>query len=256
MIDSPKPRHHRARRTRVRVAGDRETQAIAALLGREIRTWRQRAGLTLAQLGERVGIGASRMGDLERGRGGEGPLSLWVALGIAIGRPLSLGFSRAADPAAVRDGGHLTIQELVLRLARATGRHRTFELVTRSLRSVDVGLRDDRGRVLILNEIWNRIEDVGSAARDSNRKREEVAQLAAVTNDPPYRVATCWIVRATAANRALLARYPNVFETMFPGSSRVWVRALTEGAEPPSEDGLVWSDVAGTRLVEWRRAAR
>ena len=71
---------------------------------------------------------------------------------------------------------------------------------------MDVGLRDDRQRVLILGEIWNTIGDVGGAARDTNRKRDEVAILAGA-RDPAYRVATCWIVRATATNRALVAAF-------------------------------------------------
>jgi transcriptional regulator with XRE-family HTH domain len=245
-----------SRRTRVRVVGDRETQAIVARLGREIRDWREHHGLTLAQLGARVGLGASRMGDIERGEGGEASFSTYVALGIAIGRPLAAMFSKGVEPAATRDGGHLPIQELMLGLGRRHGRARTFELPTRSLRSVDVGLRDDRFRVLILNEIWNRIDDVGAAKRDSDRKVDEVRQHAIATNDPPYRVASCWVLRATAANRALVARYPNVFESAFPGSSRAWVRALVDGAEPPTHPGLVWADVAGTRLFEWRRASR
>lgn len=248
-------RPRRPRRRRARVIGDRETQAIAANLGRDIGAWRKATGLTLAQLGARVGLGASRMDDLERGRGAEAPLSIWIALGIVIGRPLVAAFSRSAEATATRDAGHLAIQELVRRLAKASGRVRTFELATRSMRSVDVGLRDDRQRVLILNEVINRVDDAGAAMRDTNRKRDEAAQLAVATSDHPYRIASCWIVRATAANRALLARYPSVFETAFAGSSRLWVRALMAGAEPPHEPGLVWADVAGTRLFEWRRGA-
>ena len=117
---------------------------------------------------------------------------------------------------------------------------------------MDVGLRDDRERVLILGEIWNTITDVGAAKRDTDRKVDEVRQLAAI-QPSPYRVASCWIVRATAANRALLARYPSVFEAAFPGSSRGWVRALTDGTPPPEEPGLIWADVGATRLIEWRR---
>ena len=121
---------------------------------------------------------------------------------------------------------------------------------------MDVAQRDDRYRVLILNEIINRVDDVGAAKRDSDRKVDEVRQHAIATTDPPYRVASCWVVRATAVNRVLVARYPNVFESAFPGSSRAWVRALVDGADPPIEPGLVWADVAGARLFEWRRASR
>jgi hypothetical protein len=62
-----------------------------------------------------------------------------------------------------------------------------------------------------------------------------------------------WVVRATARNRALVARYPEVFAARFPGSSARWVAALTTGALPPSQPGLVWSDVGATRLFAWRR---
>jgi hypothetical protein len=123
-------------------------------------------------------------------------------------------------------------------------------------RSADVGIRDDRHRVLILNECWNVIGDVGSAARSSARKLAEAERLAVlIGGERPYRVAGCWVVRATRRNRELVARYPTVFEARFPGSSSWWVKALTEGASPPNEPGLVWCDVAGTRLYPWRNRA-
>jgi len=31
------------------------------------------------------------------------------------------------------------------------------------------------------------------------------------------------------------------------------MRALAEGSAPPAESGLVWCDVACTRLLEWRQ---
>jgi hypothetical protein len=60
-------------------------------------------------------------------------------------------------------------------------------------------------------------------------------------------------MRGTRRNRLLVARYPDVFAARFPGSSRNWARALTTGAAPAGEAGLVWSDVAGGRISEWRR---
>ena len=96
--------------------------------------------------------------------------------------------------------------------------------------------------------------DVGAAARATNRKLAEAEQLAvAIGGDRPYRVAGCWIVRATRRNRELVARYPEVFASRFPGSSAGWVAALTRGTEPPREPGLVWCDVRTTRLFAWRR---
>jgi hypothetical protein len=158
------------------------------------------------------------------------------------------------------DAGHLGIQELVLRLGRSTGRTRTFELPTRPADpalSVDVGLRDDRQRVLMLNECWNTFGSINAAVRSTKRKVAETENLAvAIAGDSaPYRVAACWIVRDTKRNRELLARYPEIFASTFTGSSAAWVRALTDSdAPPPVGLGLVWCDLRATRLFAWRKA--
>jgi hypothetical protein len=86
------------------------------------------------------------------------------------------------------DAGHLAAQELVLRMAQAIGRVGLFELPTRDSsrdgRNVDVGLRDDRNRALILVEIWNRLDDLGGAGRSTRRKADEVSALAAFQGIP------------------------------------------------------------------------
>ena len=116
-------------------------------------------------------------------------------------------------------------------------------------------LRDDAARAIIVNEIWNRCDDVGAAYRGTNRKVAEAEGLAvlAAGDGPPYRVAACWLMIATAANRRLLRTYPELFATRFAGSSRDWIRCLAEGAEPPGQPGMVWVDVRAGRLVPIRR---
>ena len=156
------------------------------------------------------------------------------------------------------DAGHLKVQELVLRLAREAGFDRWFELPTKPSspsRSADACLRNVRRRELLIVEVWNRIDDIGAAARTTTRKVAEAEGLAAALggDDGPYRVGACWVVRGTRRNRQLVARYPEAFATRFPGSSRGWVKALIQGAKMPDQPGLVWSDVAGTRLFDWRR---
>jgi hypothetical protein len=142
-------------------------------------------------------------------------------------------------------------------MARATGRAATFELATRPTeptRSVDVGVRDDANRVLILEEAWNTFGDVGAARRSTARKVAEAEGVAvALGHGRPYRVAAVWVVRATAANRELVRRYPEVFANACPGSSRRWVEALTTAAVAPDQPGLVWVDAASGRLTAWRR---
>lgn len=151
------------------------------------------------------------------------------------------------------------MQELVLRLGRAAGYEGQFELPTRPAepwRSADVGLADRRRRRFIHVECWNTIGDVGAAVRSSHRKRAELEQVAAATVGADATVGLVWVVRASARNRALAARYPEVFARSFPGSSRAWVDAIMSGSRFPDETGLVWTDVATTRLFAWRRHDR
>lgn len=247
------------KRTGAVVAGDLEARAIASALGTTVRAERRRRHLTQTALGRRVQLSQPRISEIERGLGTELPLASWVAIGFAIGRPVAMSFSRPIHAAATTDAGHLAIQEQLLRLARATGRAATFELPTRPSdprHSVDVGVRDDRHRVLILEEAWNTFGDVGAARRSSARKLTEAQQLAiALGRGRPYRVAAVWVVRATAANRALVGRYPEVFASACPASSRAWLTALTSPAAPPLEQGLVWCDPSSGRLTAWRRRA-
>jgi len=106
---------------------------------------------------------------------------------------------------------------------------------------------------LIHVECWNVIGDIGAAVRSSTRKQAELADLAVARWGTDATTGLVWVVRATARNRALVARYPEVFARAFPGSSRGWVDALVNGVPPPEEPGLVWTDVGATRLFAWRR---
>ena len=239
----------------------RRSREQLARVGGQVRAARRRRRLTQAQLGALVDVSRSAISAIERGLGGGHTVDTWQRVAVALDLPLvvELGRDTLAEPA---DAGHLRIQELILRLARHVGMARSFELPTRPAdprRSTDVGLRDDRRRRLILVECWNTIGDVGAAARSTSRKLAEAEDLAVATSDAsgqPYRVAGCWVVRATPMNRALVARYPEIFAARFPGSSTGWVRALSTGAQPPDEPGIVWCDVAANRLFAWRPRGR
>jgi len=246
----------RVRRTRLALEAEQRARKRRIELGASVRKAREQRGWTQDQLAARAGVGRQVVGRLERGEG-RVDLELLQRVGIALGVPLNVAFGR--DPERLpSDAGHLAIQELVLRLARFTSRQGSFELATRPAepwRSVDVGLVDALGRNLIVVECWNTIGDIGAAARASTRKRAEAEAAAVARWAEDGRAALVWVVRATARNRRLVATYPEVFAARFPGSSRRWLTALTDGTAPPEQDGLVWSDVAGARLFAWRRAS-
>lgn len=233
---------------------DHRMRDLQARIGAEIRAMRERRGWTRIALAERAGLGRMVESRIERGTGNP-DLGALPRIAIALDRPLMVSFG-GRDPAEpTADAGHLAIQELVLRLGRAAGYTGSFELPSRPAepwRSADVGLASDARRRLIQAECWNTIGDVGAAARSSARKLAELEELA-IARWGDGSTALVWVVRATARNRALIARYPEVFASRFPGSSRGWVDALTTGSPPPPEPGLVWCDVGATRLFGWRR---
>lgn len=157
-------------------------------------------------------------------------MEVWFALAQALGVHLKVEFGR--DPVQEPDdAGHLAIQELALRLGRPTGRARTFELPTRPANpslSIDVCLRDDPQRMLIIEECWNSFGNINESIRSTRRKFAEAERLAvAIGGDQgAYRIAAVWIVRDTRRNREIVARYPEVFAAAFTGSSRHWGECL------------------------------
>jgi transcriptional regulator with XRE-family HTH domain len=219
---------------------------LAATLGGIVRETRRSIGLTQIRLAARIGISRARLAEIERGDGVGAPLGMWIALGLALKRPLAVSFTRTTEQ-RVRDAGHLAIQEMVLAAAERHGWRRHFELPTKPAmpaHSVDVLLRLDAHRLLVIIEIWNRLEDLGAAVRTTHRKQAEAAAHAAAigSDDRPYDLATCWILRDSAANRELVRSYPAVVRTEFTGSSRGWVDMLTHGTRPPAETGVFWAD--------------
>jgi transcriptional regulator with XRE-family HTH domain len=247
----------RIRRPTIAAEAARRNAEQLARAGGELRDGRVVRRLTQEQAGGKAGIGRGVVSRIERGRGGNASLESWQRLGMAVGRPLVISVQR--DRAGeTPDAGHLALQELVLRLGRVAGYSGTFELATRPQepwRSADVGLSSATTRRLIHVECWNTFGDLGAATRSSARKAAELADLTVARWGPSGRSSLVWVVRATARNRAIVARYPEIFAARFPGSSRAWAMALTGGALPPAEPGLVWADVAARRIFAWRRAS-
>jgi transcriptional regulator with XRE-family HTH domain len=243
------------RRVALAAEADRRLHERKGRIGDDARVMRQRRAWTQGQLADRVGVDRLVISRIERGVGRIDVETL-ERMGIAFGVPFAAGFGR--DPRRdVADAGHLAMQELVLRQGRGCGYTVGFELPTKPAepwRSIDVVLAADAAHRMICVECWNTIGDIGAAVRASARKAADLEQLAAGRWGADAKVGLVWVVRATARNRALLARYPEVFSTRFPGSSREWVAALTDGRVMPAEPGLVWCDVDATRLFEWRRA--
>jgi len=245
-----------ARRSAATVEAERRVRERQGRLGAEIRAMRGKRGWSQLELARRAGVGRQVVGRVELG---VRPLDIETLerISVAIGVPLAIAFDRD-NREEVADAGHLAIQEVVLRIARSAGYEAQFELPTRPnepWRSVDVVCGSDERRVAIAVECWNTIGDVGAAARSSRRKVAELQDLAVGRWGVPAQAGLVWVLRETTRNRALLNRYPEVFAATFTGSSHGWVEALTAGAEPPAEPGLIWCDTSTGRLHAWHRRA-
>ncbi|HUG48112.1 MAG TPA: helix-turn-helix transcriptional regulator [Candidatus Limnocylindria bacterium] len=243
------------RRSRRDEEARRQLAHAMAEAGAKVRTARKRRKWSQAQLASRADVSQSAISRLELGHGATLSILVWRRVALALQLPLEFALGRdALEPAT--DAGHLQVQELMMRLGRKLGVQRMFELPTRPAdpaRSTDVGWRDDAHRRLIQIECVNSLGSINAALRSTDRKRSEAEALAvAVGHGRPYSVRVCWVVRATRRNRELLATYPEIFASRFRGSSRAWLRALTEGFRPPDQPGLVWCSVDASRLLEWR----
>ena len=243
------------RRAAINAEIERRWAERRAKVGGDIRAMRRRRRWSQEDLARRAGLGRGVVTRLERGVG-RADLEILERLATVLGVPLTVRLGR--DPREdVADAGHLAMQELLLRLARAIGFNRQIELPTRPAepwRSIDVVLASQARLEAIAIECWNTIGDFGAAARSSMRKTAELEQAVVGQWGEGARAASVWVVRDSARNRALVARYPEAFAARFPASSRAWVAAVTAGGPMPEEPGLVWCDVRRNRLYGWRRA--
>lgn len=251
----------RQRRANAELEDTGQARFIAGTLGQDLNVARRRDRLTQAQLGRRIGLSGARIGELERGDGATAPLEVWVRLGDAIHRPLAVTFSQEIESQEPPDAGHLAAQELVLGLARQQGRQADIDIPARPAdpsRRIDVVLHDDVARALILVEIWNGLDDLEAAVHSTSLKLADSSgpAMLAARNGSPYRVAACWLLLDTTANRRLVVQHPEILESSFPGSSVRWARCLANGAPPPAELGLAWIDPRGQRIMPLRRSRR
>ena len=243
-------------RTQLEIAADLRMREQCGRLGRELREGRAARRKTQTQIGTQVGLGQGAISRAERGLGGGLTLDAWQRIGVALGRPLNVAFQRDVTGEAA-DAGHLAMQELVLRLGRAAGSLGQLRACHPAGRALAIGRRRTSGRRAPAADPRGVLEHDRRRRRrraPSERKRAEAASLAvgALGRRAPASVGVVWVVRATARNRALVARYPEVFAARFPGSSTGWVRALTAGRRRrrcPASPGATSAPTRALRLA-------
>jgi transcriptional regulator with XRE-family HTH domain len=252
---NPRPRRRRANRT-TRIGWQR-ADVLAHRLGVALREYRNEIGMTQRVVGERAGIAQTEVSRLERGLGARTSLQTWSACGAAVGHPLVGYFERVSSTDQPRDIEHLRRQSLLISLAELGGWSAVPEAALPDdgprPRSVDVLLARPSRREMAIVEVWDLLTDGGAAMRGLEAK--VIAWRARLGGT--WRVRGLFVVRATRRNRQLIRDLRPLFEARFPASSTAWLSCLTDSATPlPDADGLVWSDVAGTKLTPARSRRR
>ena len=215
----------------------------------------RRRGLRLSQrdVAKRAGVSQREVSRLEGGQGANTNLDIWAAVGAALGLQLAAFFERAPGATQPDDLEHLRRQDLVIRTATPGGWTGGPEVLLqddgRYPRSIDVLLERPVRREAAVVEVWDLITDGGAAMRGLDVKvRATRARLG-----PRWRVQGLLVVRGTQRNRRLVNGLQALFGARYPASSVAWLRALSEPDAPmPHQDGLAWTDVAGTRLIAAR----
>jgi transcriptional regulator with XRE-family HTH domain len=240
--------------------GRTRAEAIAKRLGVGLLDSRHASRMRQKDVGTKARVSQTFISRLERGRGAQTSIETWAIVAAATGYQLAAFLEQAPGADPPRDHEHLRRQQLVIEQA-ATGRWKAQVEVAvddagpRS-RAIDVVLLRPMSRELVAVEIWDLLTDVGAAMRSLEGKVAALDRRHTHGRDltaPSWRVRGLWVIRATHRNRGLVREFGSVFSTRFPARSADWVRALTDPATPmPPDDGLLWSDISGSRLFARR----
>jgi transcriptional regulator with XRE-family HTH domain len=233
--------------------GVARSHAVAKRLGIGLRDARLAAGLTQRELGMRAGVSQPEVSRLEAGHGWDAGIDTWAACAAGAGTQLAAFLERVPGADLPRDIEHLRRQNLVVREAAPGGWHPLPEALlpdgTAHPRSIDIHLVRERRREAAVVEIWDLILDGGAAIRGLEIK---VATIRARLG-PGWNVQGLLLVRGTRRNRDLIRGLAHLFAARYPASSDAWLRALRDPDAPlPTDGGLAWTDVGGTRLLAAR----
>jgi transcriptional regulator with XRE-family HTH domain len=261
------------------LAGRRRARELAVRLGTALREGRLKAGATQAVIAERARVSQPYVSGLERGRGSTASVEVWASLAEAVGLQLAAFLEMTSGATRPRDYEHLKRQQLIIATAAEGGWQAKPELAVdqgwTNSRAVDVCLERAASAEVIVVEVWDFFDDVGVAIRGLDGKLVAVTRRYAAVrgraevHDTPgtsdgatgpgatdwggWRVRGLFVVRGTRRNRALVREFGGIFRARFEGSSEAVIASLGDPARPfPPEDALVWTDVAGARLIPAR----
>jgi transcriptional regulator with XRE-family HTH domain len=250
------------RRTRqVEARAEARAAYLARRLGVALREARQAAGLRQRDVAERIGLSQPEISALERGKGHGASILTWSLVASGVDEQLAAFLESVPGADRPRDYQHLRRQQLLIERARPGGWIAHPELLldpdSHRSRSVDVALVRAARHEAVVAEVWDFFDDVGSSKRSLDGKRatleRQITTTRRVADAAEWCVRGLWVVRGTARNRRLVQEFAALFDAAFPAPPAAWLRCLDDpAASMPSGDGLLWTDIPGTRLLARR----
>ncbi len=241
----------------MRLEGRRRASAIARRIWLGLRESRLASSLTQAQAAARAGVSQPFWSRLERGLVTSASIETLASCAAAVGVQLAAFIEARPGADLPRDIEHLRRQDLIVAVSRpgswAARREVAIDPTASRSRSIDVLLSRNGGQEIAVVEVVDLIAAGGAAMRGLADKVSAVRRVSPANT----RVAGLLVLRATHRNRATMRELGGLFATRFPASSTEWLKALTRPEiAMPSEDGVVWSRVAGDRLMPARLPSR
>jgi transcriptional regulator with XRE-family HTH domain len=237
-------------------AATRRTDDLFRDLGEDIKRLREDAGVSQRALSRATGIDQAEISRIEAGRV-RPTVETCERLSVGLGADLSMRLFPNAGP-AIRDRHQARIVEALV--AGLDRRWRAWPEVgvRQPVRGwIDVVLADPGSASLIATEIVSSIRRLEQLLRWSGAKAEAIASSEpwpfGITGNP--QLSRLMIVRATAANVALITAFRATTDAAYPASPWQAFDALTGGAPWPGSS-LLWAADRKGGAIEITAVAR
>lgn len=205
-------------------------------VGAVVRAVRLHQGLRQQDVADRADISQRWVSELERGHIG----SVTVDVVDRVCRALEIGLAfdlrwRGGDVDRVVDRDHAAIVNYVVGRLKRWGWEVRLEFGFNEFGdrgSVDILAWHPRERVLLIVEVKSRLTDLQRMLAALDRKQRIVPGLVATSGWRPVRTDVLLVVLSTSANRTVVARHPQLFDTAFPDRSPGLVSRLRRPTRP------------------------
>jgi transcriptional regulator with XRE-family HTH domain len=226
----------------------RRERELKRVIGHQLMTIREDAGLTRAEVARAAGIDRAHYSRIERGETGAS-LEVLTAIGAVLGCDLSVRYFPGSGP-RIRDRFQAPIIEALIGILDQSWVPQPEVPVMRPVRGViDLVLR--REIEVVACEVQSELRRLEQVLRWS---AEKAAALERAAEEPP--ASRLLVVRSTTATREIARRFEATLRAACPAMSIDAFRALSTPAEAWPGPAILWARLEGGRAEILERPPR